>query len=831
MSAMNYPPIEVYKPPPMEKKNFEHIILWMLHNNEECEWSDFTNKPIELRLSTLSKYLSALKSRGYVDNFTRGRYKITSEGKKRFHELSLAKKNKRKLSYPPNIIKKKRYYDHIILWMAYNNNYCKWSDFLDAPLSINQSSLSKNLNLLMDTGFVKKEEKEYSITQSGKLEYSRMLKSYDLDRQSILEEESKRIEEITKKTLVFFERFNIKDENLQFRFINNALKLNFARVQSMLKNQEDFDKILLFLSLNHPHYYPEYVPPKDFSKKYEIERVTLDYYINEIVEKDLYPIKFFTLDTSEHKHYYFQSDSKMEKMLRNITEDHITKSTYLNKLFARPINLNSIVNGILNESCETIFNNGLRESLREFLPEYINYLAYKIETETKLIDTFDKLEGIIWQNIYEVFQSRDSEHLDYQFIGQEDIDYYLDPVILEIMEPYLASERKDSLYQKVLLLTSEKEFRKSLETLESAISSGRKDVDLKILKALTLSHLNRNEDTIEFLENEFNWSQISKENEVYAFCLFILAYSNMALGNFENSLEFAEKMSKFFPDNSLSYAINGLVHGYNYIYKLDQEKIKEDYNFEDIDYAIEIDSFDSNKARYYQLKSYFLLEVKKFDKAIETIENAIELNPKKLDLYHSKNKILLYFDRYQEVLKILDTMLKDFPENERDIKMKKASVLKKMKNFEAGLEIVEQLLDKYPEDKDLLNIKACWLQYSGKKEQALKTIQNLVKTEPNNGTYRDTYGEILMYNMEYEKAKKEFLKVIKIDPNNWYIFQTYIKLGISYKELGNLKLALKNLKKGKSFTKKCSCTTDTKQKWLAIADLFIAEIESLEDDM
>ena len=193
MSHVNYPPKEIYKPPVMEKKNFEHIILWMLYNNEECEWSNFTQEPLELRLSTLSKYLSLLKGRGYVENISRGHYKITSEGKKRYLELSQAKGKKRSLSYPPTIIKRRRNYDHWILWMVYNNNYCKWADFLAEPLSINQSSLSKNINLLLDKGFIEKEEKKYRITRSGKLEYSKMLENYDLDKQSILEEESKRI--------------------------------------------------------------------------------------------------------------------------------------------------------------------------------------------------------------------------------------------------------------------------------------------------------------------------------------------------------------------------------------------------------------------------------------------------------------------------------------------------------------------------------------------------------------------------------------------------------------------------------------------------------------
>ena len=79
----------------------------------------------------------------------------------------------------------------------------------------------------MDKRFVKKEEKEYRITRLGKTEYSNMLRLYDLDRQSLLEEEGKRIKEITKKTTSFFEEYKIKDTDNKFRFLNNKLKLPY----------------------------------------------------------------------------------------------------------------------------------------------------------------------------------------------------------------------------------------------------------------------------------------------------------------------------------------------------------------------------------------------------------------------------------------------------------------------------------------------------------------------------------------------------------------------------------------------------------------------------
>ncbi|GAH54407.1 unnamed protein product, partial [marine sediment metagenome] len=240
----------------------------MLCNNEVCSWANL--KEI-VNKSTLSIYQNRLKREGFLLHGQFNEYQITSKGRERYYELGQVRKGGRKLSYPPKVILTKRNYDHTILWMVYNNNYCKWADFLAEPLSINQSSLSKNMNILMGKEFVLKENKEYRITRSGKSQYSKMLSFYDLDRQSILEEESKRIADLTNKTTTFFESFQIKERNIQFRFLNSVLRLEYDKIKPVLKDEDDFHKILLFLAMNHPNVYPEYISTEDFSKKYGIK--------------------------------------------------------------------------------------------------------------------------------------------------------------------------------------------------------------------------------------------------------------------------------------------------------------------------------------------------------------------------------------------------------------------------------------------------------------------------------------------------------------------------------------------------------------------------------
>jgi len=631
-TPINFPPEEVIRPI-FGRTDFELIILWMLNNNEVCTWSNLKEL---VKPSTLSIYLKKLQKSELIVKKEFNQYSISSKGKDRFYELSQAKKTKRKLNFPPDVILWKRNYDHWILWMVYNNNFCKWADFLNEPLSINNSSLSKNMNLLMEKEFVKKENKMYRITQLGKSEYSNMLRDYDLDRQSILEEESKRIKEITKKTLKFFKKFRITEEEIRFRFLNNLLRLPYEKIKSNLESEEDFHKILLFLSINHPTRYPNSISTEKFALKHGIELVTLEYYLLQIVEKNIYPTKFFKLKVNSAEIYYLQTNEKLEQILNAIVEEHITKFTYLNKLYEEEkdksysTSLESTIIAILKEICGNLFREGLRDALRKFLPDYINYLAYKVEKEKKLFDAYDKLKGLIWHEV----------------------------------QTY-SSEKK-----------------------------------------------------------------------------IALKYDN-------------------------------------------------------------------------------------YEESIKEINIAISSNPNDYDLYLSKESVLIYFNKYYDLLSFLDEILEIFPNEHKNIEIKRAYILKEKRNLEEGLKIINNLLDNYPDDKDLLVYKAYWLQYLTRKEEAIEIIQNLIEEDPNNGIYHDTYGEMLMSFQDYENAKKEFLKSIEISSDDWYTFQTYIKLGICDKELGNLEIALENLKRGKTFIEKSRFDEETKQKWLQIADLFLAEIEFL----
>ncbi|MFX0076071.1 MAG: hypothetical protein ACFE96_11550 [Candidatus Hermodarchaeota archaeon] len=823
MSVINHPPEEFYKDSKMRRKDFEHIILWMLANNKHCQWSDFTQDPLNITESTLSKHLTLLKSKNYVKKYKYGHYQITKEGRRRFNDISRTHGEHKTLNYPPEVITRRRNYDDWILYMVYNNRVCKWSNFLEPPLAINQSSLSKKMNTLLNKKLVIRENKEYKITNAGKIEYSRMLQNYDLDRQSILEEESKRIDEITKRTIKFFADFQVKDENIQFRYLETILKLDYERVKSMLTDRTDFEKIVLYLSINHPDQYPNFISIGDFANMYGIKKSKLEYYIDEIVENQIYPIKFFALNPSPNVIFYFQEDEKEESMLRTITENYITKFTYLNRLFSREFNAMTIEKAVLDDICGYIFPEALRDSLRRFLPHYINYLAYKFEEKEELKEAYDKLDAIIWQNMMNVYQSKSQEELEFQFMGQSEVNYQLDTVLLELVQPYY-EERLMAQNKECQDLIDNKEFIKALESIEDIIESSEEDGILIIVKAVVLCFLNRYEDVLKLLNTELEVAH--QKDHIFVLSSFLTAYSSLTIGDFTRALEVGNEAIWKFPGHALSHATRGLVLAYNFIYKFDADKANKDSGLNDLDKAIAMDSFNANRALLLMLKSRVLLEFNKYEESIDSTNKAIDIVPNKVELYQSKSAILLYFNEYLVLLDLLDEMLKLFPKIEKDLQMKKASVHKLLGDLDTGFKIVEELLDKNPEDNELRSFKAYWYQYVNKKDEALKLLEDLIETEQENGAFYDSYGEILMNYEEYEKAAQQFQKAIKLSSSEWFIYQTYIKLGICFKELGDYQLATEYLKKGKEYTNKCFCDHELKKKWLIIADIFLTDMES-----
>jgi len=401
---IKYPPKELIAPSAAEKKDFEYIILWMLDNNENCNWSTFLENPLEISLATLSKYINLLKRKGFISKVSKGIYKITSKGKKRVFDLKYKDSYGKELKYPPDLIYNKHNYSHIILWMIYNNESCKWNDFIEKPLSINSHSLSKHINRLIKDEFVEINESQYNLTELGEREYSKILQIYSLDYQSILEEDMKKVEQIREELEVFFNKWKVKDVQIKIIFLDLLNQLDYTKIKETISSKTDFHKLLLLLSINNLARYPAFVTIEDFSTIYDMSQTALEFFIQKILEPNLFSIKFFEFAIDNQQKYYLRTGEKIEKTIRLIIEENIKNYSFINlmesEISSEERKNHSIImfKNIINELSHTLFKNMLKIQLLDFLIIYIESLFEHLKREIPK-NIADKFIILVFQDI------------------------------------------------------------------------------------------------------------------------------------------------------------------------------------------------------------------------------------------------------------------------------------------------------------------------------------------------------------------------------------------------------------------------------------------------
>ncbi|MFX0074563.1 MAG: CDC27 family protein, partial [Candidatus Hermodarchaeota archaeon] len=661
--SLNIPPVELIDKKITLRRDYEKIILWMLNNNEYCEWRDFIEEPVDIKKSTLSDKLRSLIAKGFaekdnIESFkgTSNIYRITSKGRERYNELSIT--TEERYNYPPKKIISQRNYDHWILWMTYNNDYCTWATFTaeDSKVRINQSSLSKNINMLLDNDFIIKVNKEYRITPEGKEQYLKMLREYDLDRQSILEEESNRIDEITEKTSEFFEKYEIEEEELKFRFLNNILKLEYSKAEEFVK-EDEFNKIILYLSINHPDYYPNNISPEEFSLKYGIKKTTLDFFVDKIVEEnDIYPIKFFKIISEENKKYYFQANGEIEKILKAIVEKQITQFTYLNKFHSTSesgnglIDIGQVLNHILDKVSGFLFNENLKRALKKFLPDYINYLAYKIESEKKLIRSMDKLEAAQWQTFQTIFQGYNAPMVVNGNGNGEDY-YSLHKILFEVL---------DLIYLSKLDFVSERQFEdeyvsdKNLELFRKIVSKLSRYKIAKAKKALApLEPFEKTiiKTVINSIENEFETSILTSEELISEKPESYVGYLLKALALF--------KLNEF--EEALKVVEEGITNSDHYPLKcvkaqilIKQAKAKDALKLIEKELEKDPNNLFLLRTKFIILSTDESCWGECAARPLDIIDDIIELKPDDESLYVLKAAALCVMQKYKEVKKVLN---------------------------------------------------------------------------------------------------------------------------------------------------------------------------------
>jgi len=698
--------------------------------------------------------------------------------------------------------------------MLYNNHHCKWSDFLEEPLRINQSSLSKNLNLLLEKGYVEKNNREYQITSSGELEYFNMLKKYDLDRQSILNEEIKRVEVVTDKVAEFFNEYDIDDDGIKYRFLNMVMKLDYTQFETSVSDEEDIDKILLYLAINHPDQYPKYITAKDFALEYDIKLTTLDFFIDKIVDEKNFAIKFFKLNVSNKYDYYIQAEERLEKMLNVIIEDYIRKFTYLSKFqkasgvqYQIP-DINDLLEDITSEMCSNLFHDDLRPALKKFLPEYIEHLAYKFESEKSLINHTDKIKGIAFQNVFEVIQSFDTSETASTINKSPDSEayYFLHNRIFDTLDIFYLTKInfiRTSQFKKTyfpnnseFLTKIERKLAKGkLSKVNDLLTENLKnlsDIELLLLKDLFYTYNGELEDSLELTEEI-----IKKHPDEYVGYLF-QSITYFFMGQFNRALETIESgLSK---DNNASL----IAQKAQLLISIDHDKA---LGIVEEALAEFPDNFLLQRTKFLCILTDKECCIKAINEPLEYINSLIEANPKDLELSVMKALLYTVTNNYKEgkdwIKQVVEfNLLKRNPRVDTAAYLILSYSYLARGKFEKALDIVNKVKFHYANHPlshiitglvHGFNIVYKFDASKTNKKLFVEEFEKAISMEPSEkqlSRYYQLYSYILNETDGTEAALVEIEKAIELSPDHFDIYATKIHLFLTNDNMKDEVMAL-----------------------------------------
>ncbi len=120
------------------------------------------------------------------------------------------------------------------------------------------------------------------------------------------------------------------------------------------------------------------------------------------------------------------------------------------------------------------------------------------------------------------------------------------------------------------------------------------------------------------------------------------------------------------------------------------------------------------------------------------------------------------------------------------------------------------------------------LGYLGRREEAIETAEYLISLNPKNGNSYDTYGEVLMVLKEYENAIERLTQALNLEPTGWFAFETCLKMGRCFKELGKFEKAIEYCEKGIILTEKMH--PSHRENYIPKAEKLITEIRELLRD-
>ncbi|KKN36302.1 hypothetical protein LCGC14_0775050 [marine sediment metagenome] len=820
--------MKIIYPKDLEPRNPEFNILLLLSVNENgCEYSDLLTEKTKISESSVNRYLRKLSNELYIqkENINpKGEselnvYKITNYGLKRLEKIKSLEYSP---EYPPEGYITQFNHKEKIIYMLNKNSFCVWGNFVDERLNIPKSTLSYKLKDLQDKEYLEKvilkgiTKPVYKILPKGRKEFIDILKKFKFDPETIRNETIKRIEEISFENKTFFDEYSISDKNIQYQFKKYKLLLNQTDYRKIFRSKNLFNLTLLFLSHNHPnHFKGSFLTEEEFCNRFELKLENLKYYIVELLEEELAPFKIFSLKLEDGINLYFHEKEKIGKMLKSVIEDYFEKNVSLlplkvmgddkrKKSSFTETDLVNLVDLVLDK--HRLFNDNLRKEVLKFLPKYINFLAIKIESkQKKLVRGVNKVTGEIdslellkthleASEIPENFsiKERDLETpsiLNFELEG----DFQLKPLDHEKLYEVLEFFEDSTKWEK-------ENFSKALEIFENKFKNEGEETYYGNLCKL-LRRVEKFDDLLKTSKKALSYYPDHPTFNYFMIISLIETAQYSEIGDFilspdylgEISFKLIEKkqynLAEKFLEESYYYFPSGDIMITNYrdqITKIISNEIKKE-NFDDSLTILELIMFyNYQNPEFHELKIELLFELKKYNEALEAVNEIIKRRPKYpiLDIafdptddnfgykfFLQKARILNVLEKYEESIEVINSVLKLNSKIMRAYQISAISFYY-LQDYKNAIIQIDKAINLNPEKSIYYSIKADCFFKDNKLKDALTQIDIALKLDSNIPENYRIKSRILLFMNKHDESLRTINNGIEKFPENPDLHET-----------------------------------------------------------
>lgn len=637
-----------------------------------------------------------------------------------------------------------RRYEDIILYALGHFGPLEREMFINDPENSIENRMNKNTfhkwaKLLKKHNWIEinKEGKKsvYKITSIGLDELLRRLRAYSLDFESLNIIEQKRINENLRVILEFFKKYKIYKSVIKLEFLLMSNEITYDKFKDIY-SLDKFNKLLLFLVLNHPKFYPkESTSIEDFIRRYNkdseeiLTKTDILFFLQKIIKENTCKIKIYKLSIESNKiSLFFSSHSEYGIIFETLIRSRLKEIYLLKRVFNNYPNLRdlyytylTIIRQLIDDY--NLFHKDLKDALFQLLNNYIK--SVKTDIISKPFLSISEYGAFISLPK----ELPESSQFDKKYFGINEFDFFINHMkfsFIDIKELKTKNEYLINAYDKFF---KDKEYNIALSKIDNAINYNPSSALTYHLKSLILIKLNRYDEALNAIDKAIKVS--SEDLSLYKYKIQILILIN----DFQNIIELLEEISDLWVHDLEFYTylvpliiLNEQYHLVEWLLDKGEKELDEEYN----------DQLFDDIIGYYEEKISDLLRDKYFHKVLKIIDEYILKIVSHPSFYKSKISALYNLGFYDEALTVVNEAIKKWPKYPESIPLNIDWGEKVKKNIPPVM-IKEELdyLITEAEKKELISqYKFCILKAEilfdlGEYEQSLKIISKVIELNPN----------------------------------------------------------------------------------------------------